>query len=542
MTRLLEAFDVDVRQWRALTRTLTRIDFAPLLRVLRGDDGLGAAAKGIIGTLLVALTMVGFGAASAYVLWVNGDLWLGGTALSTQVACFTAVLLLMNHTGTLVTPQDHHILGFRPVSSRTYLAVRVTTLFMHTAPYIALLSSLPLLAIAARPDATLLAVAGGMGVVLLTMIASTLGLVSGYGWLLAFAGPRRFANLLNLVQVGTSLVSFAGLFVFMDDEARAFLHGGALPRVWGALLYPGTWFGSLLELAGGRASMLAMTATGLAMAGAIAIGVSISGKLSLEYAGRLARLLETAVPASTRSVWVPRGFRDETRAVAILVRSQFRNDVRFRMGVLAILPVTAIYFVLGWRLGDLPRDPFVHSGAGGSMMIQMAVFFLPDMLRMSLVQSDGWRASWIFHSTAADLTRLVMASQIVIAALFIVPYVTLLAVLFTFLFGHAGHAIVHAAFLGWLSYVVLQLNVLFDPRLPFSRPHLQDAGFAGAFGIRFVAMIGGTLLYAIVTLVIYRVPLLVAGMFAVMLLTTIGLNALTRERVEAKAAGLRYDG
>lgn len=541
MKRLIAALGVDVVQWRALTRALLTIDFAPLLRAVRGDDGLVAAAKAIGGMAVIAVLMSLFGIVPAWVLWTNDDLWLGGAVLSTQVMCFTAVMLLMNHAGALVMPQDHGVLGFRPITSRTYFAVRITTLFGHTLPFIAMISWLPLLGLTVRPDATLLLTTAGVAVVAITTVVTTLTLVSAYGWLLRLAGPRRFALLLNFAQIVSSFVAFSGFVVFMDDDARGFLQGGQLPRAWLTLIYPGAWFGSLLELASGAGSTLALTAAAMALVFSTAIAVSIGGKLSLQYASRLAQLLE-ASESRTRSVWVPRGFRDETRATAILVRSQFRNDFRFRMGVLAILPITIVYLVIGWRMGDMPNDPFFKPDPGGTMMIQMAVFFLPDTLRQALVQSDAYRASWIFHTTAADLTRLVVSSQIVIAALFIVPYSALLAVAFAFIFGHPGHAIVHALFLAWMSYVVLQLNVLIDPRLPFSRPPAQQAGLGSGLGLRFIVMIGGTFVYMFTTLVIYRVPLLLLATFAGMFAITMALNNLTRQRVEAKAWGLRYEG
>ena len=543
MKRFLASAGVDYEQWRVLTRTFVKLDFGPLWRNLRGDDGLATAARTIVGVSFLVLLMGSFGALPAYVLWTNDDLWLGGAVLATQFMSITAAFLLVNHAAALVSPQDHGILGFRPVSSRTYFAVRLTTLFAHTLPPATMMAVLPLLALTVRPDASFSIVAAGIAVIYASVMATTLALAAGYGWLLTIAGPRRFAVLLNYVQILASLVTFSGLILIGDEDARQYFHSGTLPRTGWALLFPGVWLGSYLELAGGEIGLLEITAAGASVLAFLALARALGGKLSLEYAGRLAGLLNAAATPATRSVWVPRVFRDETRATAILVRSQFKNDIRFRMGVLAILPITLVYFFIGWRSGDVPGDPFLgdRGNAGSTMLVQMAVFFLPDMLRQSLVMSDAYRASWVFHTTGADLTRLVMSSQIVIAALFILPYAGLLAIAFAFMWAHPGHALVHALFLAWMSYLVLQLSVLVDPRLPFSGPVVAQAGFGSGVGRRFVVMIGGTFVYIFMTLVIYRRPWLVMIAAIALLGTSLALNRLTRVRVEARASTLRYE-
>ena len=130
---------------------------------------------------------------------------------------------------------------------------------------------------------------------------------------------------------------------------------------------------------------------GFAAASVIALGAmasSLGGRLSLDYSQRLGEMQAATAharpaghPRSTAGVWFRAG---ESRAVALLVRSQFRNDQKFRMGVLAVLPMTLVYLLMGLRDGPL-RDPFVaHQGSRGFLPVMMAVVMFPSLLKMHL--------------------------------------------------------------------------------------------------------------------------------------------------------------
>ena len=524
-----------------MVRTFVKLDFSTLVRALRGDAGLPAAAKTISALALMVVFVGAVGVLPAAVIATNPDPWMGGSVLSLQISSFTALLLLANHAGTLVTPQDHGILGFRPVTSRTYLAVRITTLFAHTLPFVTVVATAPLLMLLLQPAATIAAVLAGIVIVYGSLLATTLALVAGYSWILRFAGPRRSLYVVTTAQVVAAFVSIGGFVVLSDDDARRFIMEEAMRRDWWAIAIPGSWFGSYLELASGAWDGPAIVAAAASVLFCGGIGAVIGGKLSLRYAGDVAHFMARSGPPAARSVWVPRALADELRVTAILVRSQFKNDLKFRLGVLGLLPISAIVFVIGWRSGHMPQDPFVETGfQNSSMMIQMVVFFIPEGLRRTLVTSDAYRAAWVFHTAPADLTRLVLSAPIMVTVMFLIPYVVLLAIVLSFLFGHPGHAIVHAAFLGWMAYVVLQLGVLMDPKLPFSSPP-QPTSAGQMFGFQMLVMLGGSVVYAMVTLIAYRsLPsLLIMG--AALLVATMALNRLTRRRVERDAGKLRYD-
>ena len=108
----------------------------------------------------------------------------------------------------------------------------------------------------------------------------------------------------------------------------------------------------------------------------------------------------------------------------LLVRAQIVHDLKFRIAMLSLLPTTAVYmFMGGW-----PTDPFLPASGGNPFgLAQMIVIFLPMMARQVIVHSDAHKAAWIFHTTPANRSKLLVASRNVITAFFILPYLALVA-------------------------------------------------------------------------------------------------------------------
>jgi hypothetical protein len=234
--------------------------------------------------------------------------------------------------------------------------------------------------------------------------------------------------------------------------------------------------------------------------------------------------------------------RSETRAVAILVRSQFRHDLRFRLGILALLPISVIYLFIGAEGG--PADPFVTTdrGHGDTGLIQLALFFLPMTLRRALVTSSSFRASWIFHASPADRTRLVLAARDIITFFFLLPYLLVLAGLFAYFYGNVIHALIHATFLGFLSYLVLQLGVFLNPQLPLSMPADKDTNAGMTFGLMMLVSLFGIAFYMFMVLVIYRSAVRMAILFICLMIVTIVMDRWTRARVQSSLAVIPADG
>jgi ABC-2 type transport system permease protein len=539
VTRLLEAISVDPIQWRILVRTFLKIDFGGLRSI--GESKTARRNAGALFLTAIIYFLSGF--APAMIIAGVRDLFLGATVMTTVIAFMVLSSLVVGDGLSIVSPDDHAILGFRPVTSRTYLAVRLTTLFVRTVAIVTLVSVLPVAALFAKDGLHPVRALGGLLAAHGTGAAVTLGFVAVYGWLLRTVGPARVLRVLSYLQFAVNMTVWLSFILVSQGLQRRVFSGTQLSEAPWVLAYPGAWFASIVQLAGGNFGAIPIAGTSLAVVLLALILFAIGGKLSLDYAAALGRLTTTAAvqPVKVRpSLWLGLLHR-ETRAVAILVRSQFKNDIKFRLGLISLLPITLIYLMMGLRSESM-GDPFVPGTHRGNEIgfLQIALMFLPMTMRQAIVMSDGYRASWLFYATPADRTRLVLAARDVITVFFLVPYLAFLAAIFTYFFGNVLHAVVHAFFLGFMSYLVLQFTIMIDPKLPFSTPPQKDTRGGMTFWIQLLVMFLGMAAYLLLTYVVYRslVRLIVAVIVLVMAAKIMG--QVTRARVERRAEGLAY--
>ena len=361
-----------------------------------------------------------FGGIIAYVVWASRDLWLVGTVASSYIAFIIGTAVVLDHNSVISSPIDYAILGFRPVSSRTYFAVKLTNILVYTTALTTVAAWVPVLVAMRRHGwniaaALLLDIYG-------TSTATTLVITLGYASVLRAVGPDAIERVLSYVQMVMSFAVYGGQFLISGVLSRTAPRTWALPETSWMLLYPGTWFGSYLALADGQVSVRVL-APALASVAALALMASrLGGRLSLEYSERLGAMTVAArAKAATaverrerRVVWFATG---EARAVALLVRSQFRHDHRFRMGVLGLLPFTLLYMLMGVRSGAV-ADPFNATRNMQSWPLTMAVLASPAMLRMLLTRSDSFRASWIFFTCPSDRMRIARSSKDVLVVFF----------------------------------------------------------------------------------------------------------------------------
>jgi hypothetical protein len=230
-----------------------------------------------------------------------------------------------------------------------------------------------------------------------------------------------------------------------------------------------------LDLASGRRGMAEIAPALLSLAVLGWLVHQARGKLALDYSDRLsaASALSEGRPKgpapAVRAAIIFKG--REARAVALLVRNQFKHDAKFRMAVLGIIPMTILYLFMGLREGSM-SDPFVSRGAGfgQSLLLYMAVLMFPTMLKASLTYSDSYPASWIYYATPADRGRLVLWSKNFIFVYFVLPYLVFIGAVFLYFFRNPWHVLLHLSVLALISHFFLQIAVFFNPALPFSLP------------------------------------------------------------------------
>ena len=163
-------------------------------------------------------------------------------------------------------------------------------------------------------------------------------------------------------------------------------------------------------------------------------------------------------------------FRDgERRAIALIVRALFRHDMKFRLGVLTIVPLTIVYMFAG-ESPHMMTDPFVSPPGDEPQFVYFAILFFPSMLRQALSKSDAYRAAWILHATPADSARLVLGVKDFVLLMFVAPYLLFLGVLIGWGFDRLDHLAILLVTLGLLTHLLAVFELWMNPQLPFSQP------------------------------------------------------------------------
>jgi hypothetical protein len=476
MLRLLVEFlGADYEQWRALTRASLKLDLRTASlgqsAYRRADKG-GASHRPLIMVLFIYVVM---GVFVGTLVWAMKDVFLSGTIFLSYTMVMTAFLVLIDFSAVVISPDDFAILGYHPVSSRTYFISRLTNVLVYSTFLTLALGLVPILAffftLGFRPLLGLAALAA----TLLSGAAVALALVLVYTGILRFVHPNRLRRAVGYIQLLLSFFIYGGYMILPRMVSLRTMSAMTLGKPVWLLLHPATWFASYLDLAAGRRGVTEIVPAILSLA-ALALLVNLTrGKLALEYSDRLssAAALSAGSPkasaATTRPAFIFRG--REARAVALLIRNQFRYDQKFRLAVLGILPLTVFYLYMGLREGSLP-DPLVGrgSGFGQSWLLYFAVLMFPTMLKTTLTYSDSYQASWIYFATPADRGRLVLWSKNFILAYFVLPYLGFIGAIFLYFFRNPWHVLLLLIVLGLLSHLFLQLAVFVNPALPFSQP------------------------------------------------------------------------
>jgi hypothetical protein len=514
VSAIFRLLDVDYRQWKAATRTLLRSDF----RVPLAD---GSSPLGRAGQLLTLTLMLGlFGVGAAALVFNNDNVLLTGTIALVYVSVMLATMLLTQHGTTLLSTADYVILGVRPVSSRTFFAIRITNVLFHALLLTTLMAYPIVLAYALTHDAHVRLAAAAIATVYGWSVAVTLLLVGSYGALLTIAGASRLHRTVGYLQLLASLLSYGGLLLTGRFLGRSALADLAMPDRWWLVLLPPAWFASYLELAVGATNSTTVLRGALSVLAIGALAFLLRGRLGLDYARRLAEMSVMTTTGAASSVKTPFFRRGEARAVAVLVLAHFRHDLRVRMGILAVVPMMALYVLIDTR--DSPFD-----------LIAMAVLLFPALLSQHFAASDAYAASWIYRATPSDPARLVIALKNISIVYFLVPFLVFVAVVFAWRMGNAWDAVVHTAILGLLSHISLQGAAMVRPRLPFAMPPDKTRGSGTLLAWMLFVIAGGQLALFALERWVYFSLARTAGAVLLLIVLSLALNRAVALRVRS---------
>jgi hypothetical protein len=534
MTKLRTVAGVDLVQWKAVSWTLLRTDFRLPGQAANNTYSLQSFA----GFTLMFLVYGLFGLGPALVSFLNPDPLLTGTLSLAYVTMLVTTAILTQHGSTMLSTTDYVVLGPRPVSATTFLAIRLTNVLFHTW---LITSFMGWPVIVAQTFASGFNPARGAATAVALYacaLAMTLAFVVAYGALLRYVGARRLQRVLGYFQMGFGFLAYGGVVALMDSLGRSVVASATLPRGPWLLLLPPAWYASYIEIGGGSADLQSWIRAGLSVIFIAGMLAMLRTRLALDYGDRLGALAaassdETPSSRSNRAILFR---RNEPRAVALLVRAHFRHDLRVRLGILSIVPLTLLYVYMGARDGG-GGDPFVRdAGRTGMDFMAYAVLFFPWTLLQQLGSSESHKASWIYFATPADRARIIIAMEHVVVAYFLVPFVVFIAGVFTWRFADPGHALVHALYLGLIGLIVFQTAILVHPTLPFSNEPQKNVNTAKMFGWMMGVMVGGTLTLIAIKSWVYPSWLRVAVVAAGLVVLAILLDRAVRARAQMKSS------
>ena len=534
--RIVQALGVDPIQWRALVRTYLRLDF----RAGGGATTRSGTGRSRGHPLVGVAIITGLGGAMFAALAVRiPDLLVSTTLLTTYGGINTVMLLLVDFTGLVVSPDDYVVLGHRPVSSRTYFASRLTSILAYIGFISAVLAVLPALCYAWWWHLGLAGLIATFAAVLLCDMSATIIIITAYAMMLTLVHPHRLRRALSYLQLVSMMGFYVAYYLSMEGFRNSFLYRLSFrdqPWMW---INPASWFAAFVRVTAGDVPGVVWVASALAVMISIGCIPLAAGQLSLEYAQRLAETTVAGEPAVRRRFRFPGFGRAESRAVALLVSAQFRFDQRFRMAILGIIPLIVFYLLLGLNQGAL-ADPFSPDASrSGGVPLYMAVVFMPMTLHASLHYSDSWRAAWIFFSTPASTARLIVAAKNIVTVWFLGGYLLLLAAIWSYYFERVWHAFFHAAVIGLLAHMLLQVTVMMRPTLPFAAEPRKVERSARLYGVLFFGSLIAAVIPTFLPFVYVSAPL-TAVVVALMLAITAALEYTLRLRITEAIGDLEF--
>jgi hypothetical protein len=544
---ILQLLGADYEQWRALTRVAIKLDLrsASLGQHYNRESGESKNAVGQIISRVAIYVLIG--AILAAMVGMNKDVFFTGTILVTYIMVMVAMLILVDFAAIVISPDDYAILGYQPVSSRTYFISRLTNVLLYTTLLSLALGIIPALTFFFTLGFNPLLGIAALLAVLLCSMSTALFLVFVYAGILRVIHPAKLKRVVGYIQLALSFFFYGGYMLLPQMIGTSQFGSIALAKRTWMILFPPTWFACYLDLARGRRHLTETIPALLSILVLVTLFVRIRGKLALDYADRLSAAMavgegpKKASKSTSSQGWFFR--KGESRAVSLLVRNQFKYDQKFRLAVLSILPLTVIYLFMGLRKGPV-ADPFVNSGVGFGdfWLLYFAILMFPIMLNMTLANSDSYQASWIYYATPADRGRLVLASKNFVFAFFVTPYLTFLAALFFYFWRNALHVVLHLGVLLLLSYFALQLSVLFNPVLPFSMPTRKAQRSASMILLMMLVPIAAIAVMSIFGRYIYPRPFLLAGSMGGLIIPSFLLEIALKRRVQHRTVSMEYQG
>ena len=471
---LFQRVGIDYVQWAALTKVLLKKDF----RESSMSAGLSHGRSGgrVFFSLLLFYLLTGL--IFVPIVFQNPDVFLTATLLISYTMFMIGGLILVEYNTVVISPDDYPILGYRPISSRTFFFVKLCNILFYVLLFSTVLSLPAILAyffiFGFNPALGLTAFIS----IFLANFTAALVIILFYTFVLKKVSLRRLQNVFALLQVGLAFAIYSSFFIIPNLVESALFQSFDISKSPYLMFLPSTWFSTYLKIPLGQANLLDW----IVVLGSISIMAILAylafAKLSLGYSERLTELAGRSVQRVSKKKlkWSLLGLKltNEEHVVSVLIRNQFLYDNKFKMAVLSILPLTIFYLFYGTQMGPLP-NPFETQDfeMGRTGLLYLLIFLFPMMLRAFVTQSDAYQASWMFYTAPTDFQRLIISEKNFLMIYFVLPFLLILGLIFYHYFENLLQVLLHILVLGLLAHLFLQFAFLFSPDLPFSRPNVK---------------------------------------------------------------------
>jgi hypothetical protein len=501
---------IDKRQVKTLLRAALKTDLRGSGNPMNVGGNRSSKFPPLAGVMLIK-GFIGLGLAIFTFLIKNP--FTASFFVYSTMAVFLAMTILLEFSNLILSPDEYNIVAPLPIGSKTFFITKL----IHLLVYVNVLGSIIYL-----PSAISSSIANRNLLLFFSfflaglMSATTIGMIFVVLYTLILKifnreTMQRVSGYAQLIMISFFYFGYFAGFRMMGKESVGIFQ--KLDSNW-LYLAPPAWFSAIAKLPAGGITFINLCAAFLGIAILFVffrVGVS---RLSLGYAQTLSFTVAEQEQLQgkqkqgliTRLAFTFSNYED--RAVWKLIRKQFKYDNRFKMSILGIIPLTGFYVYMGIAGGKTTVDPFtILSGINTgkpNFLLYFAVSILPFMVTVNTSFSESYKSAWVFFTSPADRTRIVLSSARFALTYFCFPFTMLLAGLFTWFFGNFIHAFLHSLFVFVLLMILTKLMVLIYPRIPFSQTQKAGQSMVVFSLMMFVAMPVSIIPMMIVSMIGYR--------------------------------------
>jgi ABC-2 type transport system permease protein len=464
----------------------------------------------------------------------------------------TASNIFLSFGTGFLSPDEVQIVSPLPVSSEVFFLSRLTVLLSYTWIVTLLFITGAMIALPVFFGASFLQMLMLFVVAFLSNTAAAMAVIVLYGLILKELPKQALSKVLGYVQFAGSFTTAFSFVILPRIERNLDLHEWTLEAKPLLALIPAFWYGSLAGLATMATSSLNVALAAVSIMFLAALAWSSHVLLGKNYATEVGdlRLSSAALTKQAKQRRQSLLFRlfmrfarsHEARAVFMLMRAQFRFDAKFRMSLLATLPVTVLYLLLAILQGGI-GDPFTGNFRSiiNSQFLYIFAMVMPLMVMQAVLQSENYKAAWVFFASPLDRSKLLFAVRNTLVISIIIPYMVLLATIFSF-FIPVGHAIAHILVLAAMGAFIFQAYLMVNPKMPFAQQRRPNrTSVAVIIGVAFFAgaavfLLGLEIYYG------YRTPVSFWTSLALIVTLSILLNQVVRSRVRKKLELEEFEG